>query len=84
MSGDLNGFKDIATRDDFLVISTIKLEQKLDKVHYPSSLYIFQMIDTTDEAGNISGSQLILLRKSDQQKRLINCLRPFRGHLISV
>lgn len=62
---------------EVLVVSTIKLEQKLDKCLYPSKLYIFQMVETKD------GPVLQKLFELDQ-KRLISCVKEFRGHLISV
>ena len=80
-------FKEI---DDFLLVSTVKLEPKLDKALYPSCLHVFQITETkspvTDQQGNqhLQKSYNRISRHQMPQKRLISCLKAYRGHLISV
>lgn len=59
---------------DFIIVTTIKLDPALQKTQYSSSMYLFQV--TTD-------LQLELVGKAES-KRLINCLNSYRGMLLSV
>lgn len=59
---------------DFIIVTTIKLDPALQKTQYSSSMYLYQVSPE---------SQLELVSKVES-KRLINCLNSYRGMLLSV
>ena len=63
----------IGAQEEFLFVSTIKLEKKCEKIQYPSNLYIFQI--------NENGLQLM---GKHSMKRMVGCMSAYRGRLLTV
>lgn len=63
----------IPEQEEFLFVSTIKLEKRCEKTQYPSNLYIFQILP--------EGIQLM---GKYPQKRIIGGIKNYRGRLLTV